>query len=444
MQPAPRTPIAAAAVALAHVLLFGSMARADQLDERAQDVIDALRRGDVPRAVEVLTGPDVADALVDRPALVHVICDRAYRFDDAMRAAPESARRRLSGSLLDVAERAHAAAPEDVRGTWALAQALVVRERSGPVEGAAAWLRAADLLEQAHERRPGEGEALGYAATFLLEGAAAVSDQQYVLQKRAATVAKAAARAHPKSVTLATTLASAHLWGARTLLGSNRRAGKSALQVVFAQLSPHLRRELPNAAVAALWNDAVTLGAEAGFALRERYVTVPALALGGSVMFDVPVSPRWTVTEVPASGDYGAYVYVTQTDAAGNRLRQLLFRRYTWGYSYSFVGPVQVKGDNVKNLARGLRDVSCERVFAPGAEASRVRKSKMGKGFVGQQFVITGTVPGDAREPLTLYGYCVRGSHQETYGFLVYAYADGGAIDVEMEFVLAGLREPED
>jgi hypothetical protein len=420
-----------------------SVALADDLAERTQDAIDALRSGDVPAAVAVLDDPSVGDALVARPALVHVLCDRAFRCDDAFRAAPVAARRTLSAALLDIAERAHTATPDDSRGLWALSHALVLNERAGPARGGDAWLRAAELLEDAYERAPGGGEALGYAVTFLVEGAVLEPDDEHALMKRAGALAKLAQRHHKAAPALATTIASAHLWGAGALLERNRKAAKSALQIVFGQLEPHVDRNLPRGAVPALWNDAVTLDATARFALRRRYVTVPAEALGGAVVFDVPVSPRWTVTHVPKTEEAPAYVYVTQTDAAGAPLRQLLFRSYRWGYSYPFVGPNEVKGDNVKNLARGLRDVSAERVFGQGADRVDVRKSRVGRGFVGQSFRVSGSSLGDEPAPLALHGYCVRGDHQVSFGFLVYVYGGDGEIDAEMESVLAGMREPE-
>lgn len=407
-------------------------------------MVDALRGGDVARAGELLGSDGVAAGLPARPDLVHVLCDRAYRCDDAFRAASPVARRGLAASLLAIAEAAHAAVPDDTRGSWALAHALVLRERAGPPEGAAAWLRAADLLEDAHARIPGAGEALGYAVTFLLEGAVLEPDDQHGLIKRAAALSREAQREHEGADRLALTLASSHLWAARTLLPDNRKTAKAALQTVFSQLERFAEADLPHREVAALWNDAVTLDAEARFALRKRYVTAPAGALGGALVFDVPVAPRWTVTRVPATAESAAYVYVTQTDASGAPLRQLLFRSYTWGYGYTFTGPNEVKGDNVKNLARGLRDLSAERVFAPGPEVGDVRKDRVGRDLVGQSFRVSGCEAGEEGGPLTLHGWCVRGGHQASYGVLVYVYAEGGELDAEMLSVLESLREPRD
>jgi len=416
-------------------------ATADDIGEHAQDVIEALREGDVSAALLVLDAGDMASELAGRPALVHVLCDRAYRLDEVCSAAPGAERIRLSGRLLGIAERTHAAAPEDARAQWALAHALVLRERTGPAEGPAAWGRAADLLEQAHTASPAGGEALGYAITFLLEGAALEPGEQHALQKRASSIARAALRSHPDSVTLATTIASAHTWASRMLVSKNRRAAKASLVTSFDALRKHVKADLPIAAAAARWNEAVTLDARSGFALRERYVTAPASALGGDVVFEVPVSPRWTVTEVPETEEYGAYVYVTQLGASGAPLRQLLFRRYTWGMRYVFAGPNDVNGDNVKKIAEGLQVVSAGRVFAGGAKSGPVKKAKVGKKFAGRSFRISGKALGDEGGPLTLIGHLVRGDHQESFGFLVYVYDAGGEVGPEMESVLRSLEE---
>lgn len=411
---------------------------------RAQDVIDALRGGDVTAAVAVLADDAVAGDLSTRPDLVHVVCDRALRCDEALRLAPEETARALSSALLGIARRANVRAPESVAGLWALSHALVLAERTGPTQGADVWSRAADLLERAHSLEPGQGEAFAYAVTFLMEGAVRDPDQEHALMKRAAALARSAARSHSGAVPLAVGSAGAHLWAARELLERDRKSSKAALQMVFALLEPLLDRDAPTGDVPALWNNAVTFDTAAKFALRERYVTVAAKALDGAIVFDVPVSPRWTVTQVPATEETAAYVYVSETDAAGATLRQVLFRSYRWGYSYPFVGPNEVKGDNVKNIARGLCDLSAVRVFGPGAERQDVRKARMGRDFVGQSFRVAGTTSGEKPAPLTLHGYCVRGSRQVTFGFLVYCYGADGEIDAETQAVLDSLRESED
>ncbi len=431
-------------VVLAGALAAPARARADDLDERAQDVIDALRDGDVASALKTLAPLETTERLSERPALVHVLCDRAYRLDQAYRKAPGNQRIQLSNTLLELAEATLASAPADARAQWALAHAIVLRERTGPAEGPPAWLRAADLLEQAHTASPADGEALGYAVTFLLEGAVLEPGEGRVLQKRATQVAKAARRAHPDSLTLATTIASAHTWASRVLIERNRRAAKGALQTAFDVLRKHVKKDLPAVSAAALWNDAVTLDADSGFALRERYVTVRAMALGGALVFDVPISPRWTVTDVPETEEYGAYVYVTQADAAGAVRRQLLFRRYTWGRKYTFWEPREISGDNVKKIAEGLQRVSAERVFAPGARSRSIKKTKLSKDFSGRWFSLTGTASSEEGNPLTLVGYCVRGGHQESFGFLIYIYEADGEVGPEMEAVLASLREFEE
>ncbi len=430
--------------ALLLVLALPGSALADELEERTQDAIDALRGGKVSAALQVLGDRGVADGLVGRPALVHVLCDRAYRLDEVCSEAPGADRIQFAGDLLRIAEATHEGAPEDVRGLWALAHAIVLRERTGPAEGSAAWLRAADLLESAHTAHPANGEALGYAITFLLEGAVLEPEDQHALQKRAAAVSKAARRAHPDSLVVATTIASAHTWAARMLIATNRRAAKAAVQTSFAVLRPFVDRDLPMAAAASRWNEAVTLDAKHGFALRERYAMTDARALNRDVVFRVPISPRWTVTEVPETEEYDAYVYVTQSDSAGRPQRQLLFRRYTWGMRYSFIGPNEVNGDNVKKIAEGLQGVSAERLFAPGAKKSGVPKAKVGKDFAGRTFRVSGKAAGADGGPLAVSGYCVRGAHQESFGFLVYVYDEGGEVGPEMEAVLSTLEEFDD
>ena len=212
-------------------------------------------------------------------------------------------------------------------------------------------------------------------------------------------------------------------------------------QTTFDVLKPLVDRDLPAAHAAGLWNDAVSLDADAGFALKKRYVTLSAAALGGDVVFDVPVSARWTVTEVPETEDYGAYVYVSEADAAGAPRRQLIFRRYAWGMRYSFAGPNEVNGDNVKKIAEGLREVSVERLFAPGAKSAPAKKSKLSRHFSGRSFRIEGQAVGEGGGPLTVYGYVVRGDHQETFGFLVYVYGEDRELGPEMEAVIASLEE---
>ena len=96
-----------------------------------------------------------------------------------------------------------------------------------------------------------------------------------------------------------------------------------------------------------------------------------------------------------------------------------------------------------QSLARGLQAVSAERVFAPGATLSPVRKGKIGREFTGHVFEVAGPTAGEGGEPLVLRGSCVRGSRQKSYSFLLYVYAEEASKDPEMESVLASLRESE-
>ncbi len=436
-------------VACLLVCAAAHVARAGDLSETAQDAIDALRAGDAAQAVAVLSPDDVGRALAADPALLHVVCDRAWRYEDASRAAGDDARRGLSARLLALAESAATAAPRDPRACWSLAHALVLRERTGPRAGAAAWLRAAAALETADHEAPGGGEALGYAVTFLLEGACTESADQHALLKRAAEICRDAARAHGDSVTLAATLGSAHLWAARTLLATNRKLAKSELQAAFEVLEKPAKASLPNEAAASLWNDGVTLDRTAGFALRERYVTLPETVLDGALVVDLPIGSRWVLTRVPESDEQAAYEYVTEIGDDGRALRQLIFRRYVWGRSYSLAGPNQVNGDEVKNIAKGLQALTVERLFAPGARAPSPQKGgvgrdRQGKDLAGQVFEVTGSSAGEDSGPLAVRGYCVRGSRQASLAVLVYVFGGYGTLDPETEAVLAALHEPEE
>ena len=110
------------------VLALAGTAHADEIEERTQDAIDALREGNVSAALQVLGDRGMAGALAQRPALVHVLCDRAYRLDDVCRGAPDADRIQLSGDLLRIAESTHDAAPEDVRGLWHPVRERVLRD----------------------------------------------------------------------------------------------------------------------------------------------------------------------------------------------------------------------------------------------------------------------------------------------------------------------------
>ncbi len=432
-----------AALVAAAVLLLSARGLADGPEDRAQAVIDALRGGKTAAVLATLEPEAATKEIGARPALAHVILDRAYRLDGQLVAAVEE-RRALAERLGKLAETAHAAHPEDDRTRWALALSLVLRERAGPRTGAEAWTRAADLLVDVYGRTPGEGEALAYALSFLLEGACADESARHKLQKRADTLARRALRRHRESAALAQTLAASYLWAARTLAPQQRKASKQALRYALDLLRPHVRVETPDLEPASLFNDAVTFGKTSKFVMREAYVTLPAQALEGALVFDVPVSKHWFVRDVPSTEETPGYVYVTETDAAGSRVRQLLFRRYFWGSEYAFGDSGTVKGDNVKKIVRGLQGLAAETTFAPGARTPKIAKHKLTRDLAGHAFKIRGKTRGESPEPLCVLGHGVRGSHQATLVVLVYVYDGTESLGPELEALLESLREPEE
>ncbi len=431
-----------AVIACAFAFAAVPRALAGELEDRTQEVIEALRVGDVTEAVRLLQSEGTATQIAASTTLTHVLADRAYRFEGLCRAAPPADRRALADVVQMAASAIARTAPDDHRTHWASAHATVLSERTARSGAAQPWVHAAELLEKAHAAHPENAEALGYAVTFLVEGACVAADDRYELRKAAEKLADRALKKHEANVGLATTIASARLWAARTVVGSERKVAKAFLKQAQETLRPFVRRDVPDRAAADLWNSSVTLDRSAGFALREKYVTVTAESLGGSLRFDVPISSRWSVIEVPESEGRGGYVYVTETDAYGAPLRQLLFRRYTWGLQYSFTGPNDVNGDEVKNIARGLQALSVERVFTPGPRTPAVKKTRIGDDLVGHGFEVWGTSNDEEPRPLVLRGACVRGSQQESLAVLVYVYADHGEIGEEMQSVLDSLREP--
>src|SRR5262245_36151732 len=118
---------AGALVAIAAAALA---AEASPEAQRVQAVIELLRKGDAAAAAAKLGEGPQLQALASDAALVQVLCDRAYRFDGPK--ADAGARRTLAARLFGVASAAHEAAPADDRARWALAEAVVLRERAGP------------------------------------------------------------------------------------------------------------------------------------------------------------------------------------------------------------------------------------------------------------------------------------------------------------------------
>lgn len=433
---------AALAAALFSALAGAAEAAAESADaQRVQAVIDCLRTGDVPGAVAKLGEGAQVDVLAGQPDLVHVLCDRAFRFDAPK--ADAAARRTLSSRLVGLATAAAAAAPDDDRTRWALAGAIVLRERTGPRAGPSAWGEAADLLEKVHAAHPADGLPLGYAVSFLLEGACTDADATMPLSNRSEALAKKAMESQKDSPTLALTIGATQFWAARTLLPSNKKYARAQLRAALDTLKPFATKKTASVEVATLFNDALAFGAVSGFQMQERFVLSPRTTLDGTLVFDLPVSSRWSVTTVAATDEQPAYDYVSEVDAAGARLRQVLFRRYSFSQQYTFEGTVPCGGDNVKSIAHGLQALSAARVFAAGAATPAPARKPFCKEFDGYCFEVKGATAGEKSEPLHLYGYVVRGGDQACYAALVYVYGKDDAAGPLVEALVASLREPE-
>ncbi len=420
-----------------------SPSRADDAGDAVQAVIDALREGDVAAAVTGLSTATETVDLTSRTDLLHVLADRAYRFDLSRADAPLEQRRDLAAKLVGLAETAHAADGTDVRAAWALAASVVVNERLASSSDPENWRRAAALLVSAHDAEPADGESLGYAVTFLMEGACTVLDERHALTKEADAVARNALRAHPDVPALANAIATTKTWAARTLLTSNRKAARTALKSALDTLTPYARDADKRGVVASAWNEAVTTGRENDFGMRASYITRRATALGEHVALNVPRTPRWGVSD----GEYDdgeTFTYVTHLDRAGDVRAQLLFRRYDFGTSYRFVGPVEVNGDNAKKIAAGVTEMSEANLFEPGAKASKPGKKSIGRDFSGYRAEIAGQERGEDGRPLTLRILCMRGGRQATLTVLVYLYGEDRETGPELQSVLDSLFEPED
>ena len=408
--------------------------------KHVQTVIDFLKAGNVPAAVAKLgTGPNV-DALTSHPDLVHVLCDRAFRFDSEK--ANAAARQTLATRLFDLATATAAKAPDDDRTRWALSEAIVLRERTGPRTGVQAWTQAADLLEKVHDSRPRDGLPLSYAVSYLLEGACTDTDAATSLVNRAEVLTKKAADAQRDSPTLAITLGTSNLWAARTLVATNKKASRVALKVAIETLKPFSYRKVPLQDAATIYNDAVVFGLNSAFGLPDRLSLTPRTALEGRLGLDIPCSTRWSLTEVAATEEVPAYEYVTEVDAAGKRLRQMIFRRYAAGQQYTFESTVPCGGDNVRSITQGLQAMSAVRVFAPGAATPPPGRKNFCKALDGYSFEVKGQSL-EGGEPAHLYGYVVRGHDQACYAALVYVYGKDDVLGPEMEAVVYSLRDPE-
>jgi len=436
-------PIAALVLALCAVAASADTVVADDA-QRVQAVIDLLKTGDVPAAVTKLGDGSQTAALVAKPDLVYVLCDRAFRYDAPK--ADAAARRTLSARLLDLSLAAATAAPDDDRLRWALAESIVLRERSGPRAGPDAWTAAADLLEKVHAGHPSDALPLGYAVSFLLEGACTDADASVGLTNRAETLARRATDSQKDSPTLAATIATTQLWAARTLLPSNHKLSRVEVKAALETLRPFATRKAPLVEAATIWNDAVAFGMTNVFGLPERFVTAPRLTLDGSLTFDLPLSSRWSLQTVAAKDDVPGYDYVTETGADGGRRRQVLFRRYAFNRQYTFETPVPCGGDNVRSIAQGLETQSEAHVFAPGATAVAASRKPCCKAMDGYAFEVKGNAAGEngaKGDPLHLYGFVVKGKNQACYALLVYVYGKPDDVGLEMDALVESLREPE-
>jgi hypothetical protein len=427
----------------AAVALAGAALAADATPEaqRVQAVIDLLKKGDAAAAIAKLGDGAQLQALASDPYLVQVLCDRAFRFDNPK--ANAEARRTLATRLVELAKAANAAAPADDRTRWALAEAVVLRERAGPTAGSSAYSTAADLLEKVHAGKPGDPLPLAYAVSFALEGACADADAASALSNRADALAKKAMESQRDSATLAVSLATSQLWAARTIWPANHKVARNQVKSALDTLRPFATRKTPAVEAAGLHNDAVEFGIANEMGLPDRIVTAPHLVLDGRLLLDVPVSPRWSVTTVKATDEEPAYEYVTEMDAAGQRARQVIFRSYSWSQQYTFESAVPCGGDNVKSIAGGLQAMAAARVFAPGAKTPAPARRPFCKELDGYAFEAAGTTSGEGPEPLHLYGYVVRGRDQTCYAALVYVYGKDDNLGTGMSTLVSSLRPPE-
>jgi hypothetical protein len=419
-------------------------AEGDPAAARVQQVVAAIDKGDATGALKSLGTGKTLDGIAADPAQVQILLDRAYRTDTRL-AADVEGRKTLIGRLSALAKQTHKAAPEDDRAAWAMALALVLEERVGPRSGPGVWGRVADLFEAIDGRTSGNGgEALSYGITFLLEGARAEKDARVDLLSRAGGLTRKAMRAHPKSEELARSLAASHAWLAQVLFDEKRSASKQALRTALDTLKPFIASGDPEISTSTVFNDAVTLGRKSKFAFKDHYFTLPERALEGAVEFEMPMSTHWEMQTIPSTGEKAGYTYVTQKDAAGARIRQILFRRYFWGSDYKFEDDTTVSGDNVKKIVRALQAMTAKRTFAADASVSKPAKHRLTKDLTGLRFEIEGMSREEDPEPLVVHGYAAKGKRQATLVLLVYVYGEDEDVGPEMEALLKTLKEPKE
>jgi hypothetical protein len=447
-RPGSRSARTAWRAALAPLLLASVLAGIGSADtapgdgaKLVQSVIDALKKPDVAGAVAKLeAGPEI-DGLSARPDLVHVLCDRAYRYDSVDSDA--AARQKLAARLVRLASATIEKAPNDDKARWAMAESLVLRERAGPKTGPEPWTQAADLLEKVHAGHPADALPLVYAVGMLLEASYAEQDQILQLTGRAETLAKKALDAQKDSPTIAMAVASSQFWAARTLITANRKYARTDLKDSLDSLKAFALKDLPQLDVATAWNDQVSFGKSNGFVLPERFVTSSRTTLDQSLTFDLPVSSKWTFTQIASTETTPGYDYVTEVGADGKRRRQVLFRRYAWNQKYLFEGSNYIGGDNVKSIAQGLLAMTAARSFAPGVQQSAPSRKPFCKELDGFTFDVKGKTQGEGSEAVHVFAYVVRGRNQACYAVLVYCFDKDDEPGPEMENLVMSLREPD-
>lgn len=437
-------------------LLFGAQVAAsaqqeDAAAKRVQAAIDALRTGDAVAAVTALGSDDEVTALGSRLDLLYVLADRAYRYDQPVAKSAEQtrldARRTLATRLFDLsAAAAKTADPADERAKWVLAESIILKERAGLGTGPESWVQAAELLQQVYAKKQDDALPLVYAISFLLEGACADPDSANGLTGKATAISQKVADRKEETPTIAVAVAQSHLWAARNLVGTGKKLARDQVRDAFASLKRYAVRKVPILEAATVWNDAVTWAKRADYVFTERYVTDTRDTLNGILEIELPVSSRWHLLTVPETEQTPAYDYVTQTSADGKPLRQIIFRRYIWGQTYTFDGPNTVGGDNVKSIAQGLQAMFASRVVKASGTLSPPARKPFHRDLDGYVFEVEGKAVASAGEgatPLRVEGYVVRGHEQACYAILVYDYSGEPGTAPEIEAFVAGIKEAE-
>lgn len=390
--------------------------------------VSALAAGDPGPALRLLEGEtDLADT-----RRLHVLADRAWRYETRYAEADEAVRRRLATLLVERSEAAHALAPDDAHTGWSLALALGLGERVGLGGGADAWNRAATLLEELPGDEAQRRRALGYAISLLVEGGVAER------MRRRRLFARADKLAHlPLADALRADVVRNQMWAARRLLDEQRTFAKDRTRAALDLIRDAAHAEPPDDQAATLWNDTVVFAEEQGFALGEGYVTRPEQVADGRLVLAVPRSARFVVAESSTTGER----YVTELDADGEPVRQLLFRTYGFGTDHAFVGPNRVGGDNAKKLAEGLRDLAAHQLFDSDAKVSKIARGELNRDLDGWSFELSGTTREEQPRVVRVVGWCGRGTRQASHAVLLYLYGEDRSVGHAMGRIRASIRE---